>query len=226
MMKKILTGLIMLGLFNIGTVLAADTEYDLTKINTGISQIESNTAKIVTLENSLAGLKIDSRANMWNFIGRSGNEKNIQKRSRIIREISALKDENSGISSKMLKNREIMYASLEPGLKDPGFCSAFEYLNSLAVAEALKTSFMDGKEIYSSSKTKERAEFLRYKRDMQDIRLRNMETLVKQFESLKKAYSKANQVDKLRVLEMHIVELGNKQAEGQKSQDAINNFLK
>jgi hypothetical protein len=225
MIKKLFTIVIMLAMINIGTVLA-DAGYDLAGISAGIAKIESNKSRISSLENSLNGLKIDSRAVMWNFIGRTGNEKTIQKRSRILREIAAVKNENSGLASELLKSREAMYTGLKAGLADAAFCKAFEYLDGLAVAEALNLGFMTGPEIGSSSKSDEQLEFLRYKRDIQAQRLLGIETLVRQLKTARKAAEGAKLPDMARAYDKYLQELGNKQIEALGSQKALDNFLK
>jgi hypothetical protein len=225
MFKKMVLIAGLLVSLNIGTGLAA-APYDLIMLKADIGRIEANKAKIASLESSLNGLKIDSRSNMWNFIGRSGNEKTIQKRSRIVRDISFIKDENSGIAAELLKNREALQSGLAAGLSDETFRYVLDYLNSLAMADALATGFMDAKDISSSAMTKDRSEFLRYKRGLQDIRLRNMEILILEFKASRKACEEAKMTAMAESLDKYILELGNKLAEGLKSQETINSFLK
>jgi hypothetical protein len=225
MIKKLLILAIVLAMLNFGTVLAA-SPYDLNKLKADMAVIDANKAKITILMSSLSGLKIDSAAGMWNFIGRNGNELIIQKRSRIVREISAMKDENSSLSAGLLKSREAMYEGLAAGLKDAAFWQVLDYLDGLAAAEALSFNFLDEKEISSSDKSKDRVEFLRYRRDMQDIRLKNMETLISQLRAALKAKQQAKPDDVTADRDKYIRELGDKQAEGLKSQTAINNFIK
>lgn len=163
----------MLASLNIGTGLAAEP-YDLDKLKTGMDRIDANTAKTTSLENSLNILKIYTRANMWNFIGRSGNEKTIEKRTRRVREISFIKDENSGIASKHIKNRDAMYTDLSAGLKAEAFRAVLEYLDGPGRCNCIKDRLMDAKDIGSSAMTKERLEFHRYKSSLQDLKPKNI----------------------------------------------------
>jgi hypothetical protein len=225
MLKRMVLIAVMIVSLNLGTGLAASA-YDLDGLKAGISLIEANKAKIVSLENSLGGLKIDSRANMWNFIGRSSNEKIIQKRSLIVRTVSDLKNENSGLVSELLKSREAMYVGLADGLKDEVFRFVLGYLDSLAMADVLAYGFLDPKDVKLQAKSKERVEFLTYKLDMQDLRQRNIERLMKEFRLSRMAYEGLKLTAEALILDKYIRDLGNKQAEGKKSQEAINNFLK
>jgi hypothetical protein len=225
MFKKLIMTAAVLAMFNIGTSLAAEA-YDLNKLKADISRIEAGKAKIASLESSLNGLKIDSRANIWNFVGRSGNEKIIQKRSLIVRELSTLRSENFKISRELLQNRDSMYAGFANGLKDEAFRYVLDYLDGLAVADALSLDFMDARDINPADKTRQHVEFLRYKRDMQDFRLKNIARLIRQLKSAVKACQAAKLDDQAQSRDKYIKELGDKQAEGEKSQDAIDKFLK
>jgi hypothetical protein len=53
-----------------------------------------------------------------------------------------------------------------------------------------------------------------------------MARLIRQLKSAVKAFKEANPGDLAGARDKYIKELGDKQAEGQKSQDALNNFLK
>lgn len=225
MMKRIVVAAVMLVSLNSGTILAVEA-LDLNKLQADIGRIEACKAKIAGLENSLNGLKIDSHANMWNFIGRSGNEKIIQKRGRIVREISALKNEINSLAAGLLKSRAAVYGNLAAGLSDEGFRQAMAYIDRLAVEDALKSGFMDPKDIESSDRSKERLEFLRYKRDIQDLKRKALETLVKELKAAKKAFQAANAAGQAEVYDKYLQELGDMQAKADKSRLSLDKFLK
>ena len=105
MIKRLLAVSIMLVLLNSGTLLAGGRP-DLAMLKENISKMEANKQKAAGLMNMLNGLKIDAGAGMWNFLGRNGNEKNIQKRNLILREISKINVENENISKLLLDSRE------------------------------------------------------------------------------------------------------------------------
>ena len=225
MIKRLVMAAVMLAILNIGTGLAAQA-YDLNRLKSDIAAIEANKAKIILLETSLNGLKIDSRANMWNFLGRSGNEVAIQKRSRIVREISGISDINAGIISGLIKIRAALYTGLAAGLKDEAFRQVLNYCDALAASEALAFDFMASSEISSAGKSKDRAEFLRYKRDMQDIRLKDIETIIRQFKAVAAACQAAKFDDMAASRDKYIKELGDRLAVAQKSQDLMDTLLK
>lgn len=224
MYKQLILTVVMLALINTGTGFASEG-YDLNLVKTGISRIEACKAKISSLENSLSGLKIDSRANMWNFIGRSGNEKIIQKRSRIVREISSVNEEIFSISSELIKSRAAMHAGLADGLKDEAFRQALVYLDGLALAEALVFNFMDPKAASSGEDIKDKPGFLRYRHEQQAKKLKDWETLAAQFKAAQKACEALNLAAEAAAYGLYIDKLGKKQDEGQKSQAAIINYL-
>jgi hypothetical protein len=225
MIKRLVLTAFMLALLNTGTGLAAEA-YDLNKLKADAASIEANKSRIASLESSLNGLKIDSRVNMWNFLGRTGNEKIIQKRSLIVRELSALRSENSKISRELLENRDSMYAGLAKGLDDEAFRQVLDCLDGLAVANVLGMDFIAAGDINPADRTRQHLEFLRYKRDMQDFRLKDMARLIKQLKSAIKACQAAKLDDMAALRDKYIKELGEKLSEGKRSQEALDNFLK
>jgi hypothetical protein len=181
MIKRLLAISIMLVLLNSGTLLAGGKP-DLAMLKENISKMEANKQKSAGLMNMLNGLKIDAGAGMWNFLGRNGNEKNIQKRNLILREISKINVENENISKLLLDSREavIMEIGKNPA-SNSEYIAVLDYLDSLAVKEASGFEFLSGSDINSSDKSTEHMKFLRYKLDMQAQKLRKVETLINYF---------------------------------------------
>jgi hypothetical protein len=86
--------------------------------------------------------------------------------------------------------------------------------------------FMDARDVNPADTSKQHVEFIRYRHDMQDFRLKNMARLIKQLRTARKAFHEAKLDSEAADRDKYLEELGKKQVEGQKSQEAINNFLK
>lgn len=225
MKRKLITAVIMLGLINFGTHLAA-ADLDLAGLKSKISRVEDAKIKVAGLEKQLNGLKIDARNNMWNFIGRAGNEKTIQKRSRIQREISSLSESRAALIKELLGSRPALAGTLGKNAGDENFRYVLDYLDGLAAAEVLGVAVLGDAEINSAAKDPGRAEFLGYKAGLQAKVLTAAEGLISHLKAKKKAYQEANTGLDMAGIDRYIGQLGDMRDKLIKSQAAIAKALK
>lgn len=224
-MKKTCLILIMLVSFNFGTLLAGQAP-DLAALQADISRIESNNRKAAGLTNMLNSLKIDPNAGMWNFMGRNNNEKNIQKRSLILREISGINDETEKLSQALLNNRDELAAGMGNNLDDHAYMAVLDYIDGLAVKEASGMEFLSASGMNSSDKDPEYLKFLRYKLDTQAQKLAKVQTLIDSMTAKKKALHKPEQTDEIAIIDGYLGKLGDIRSRALDSQDNIRNILK
>jgi hypothetical protein len=219
-MRKILIAMTMLALFNSGMVYAGQ-DAELEVIQKKISSIESNKRQMQDLDRVLNSLKIDTGVNSWNFFGRSGNEKMIQKRSLIIRQISGLNSENQKLSAELLNGRKEFSKKLPSGIRNPDYRTMLDYIDSLEVRDCLGFTYLTTQDIAACTGKPEKKEFLHYRLDIQARELKSIERLISRLKAKKNAYLEADRGIKTDLIDSDIESLGDISLMISKSLDLI-----
>lgn len=222
MMKKIILAAALSALG--AGILAADYG-SLDDYKSRISIIESAKAQIIEKEKIVESLKVRSGpSSIWNFIGRSNQEQAIQKRSRIIREISGLKDEAAANTGALLMGREKLSGFMAANILDKDFMAVLDYMDSLKIVELTAYEFISDTGNGRPGDA-QAMEFLRYKAEAQALKIQAMDVCLKYLKVKLQAVLEAKP-DSAAVIEAQITALKESRDKAVKAQESLIKIIK
>ncbi len=220
---------IMLAVFNYGTAYAAmgfGKAKGLEQAAELVIEHRANVEKITAVERRLAGLKIDASAGIWNFIGRSSNERNIQARARLNRDINFLENRNTALVDKLLEAYPALLEYFKSGSREPALMDMLDYIEELSLKRLSEFRFLDRSEALELSKERSRLEFLRYKAETQALKISLMESLDRSLKARKVACEDADCGSFSAPLEQRRVKLGKLIESSRASQEYLTGLIK
>ena len=206
--------------FTISAGILAAAFGSLSEYKSRISSIEAAKSAVVEKEKYLENLKTRQDSSLWNFIGRSSQEKSVQKRSETILEISALKDNIAAQTEALLKDREKLAQELKVNIIDKDFMEILDYMDSLMTDSLSGYEFIEDAAAGISG-DKQAMEYLRYKVEAQAIKLQAMDMYQKYLIIKLKAVQEAKLTDSQQVIEAQLNKLKESRARGEKSQELL-----
>jgi|ERR1035437_711640 hypothetical protein len=190
-----------------------------------ISAIESARQKIAEKEKIIEKLKDrTSSNNIWNFIGRNSQEQSVQKRSRIITEISGLKDEIAGNTAILLKDRDKLAVELAGNVLNKDFMAILDFMDNLKTVELCGYEFITDPAV-GQANDRQTIDYLRYKSEIQALRIEALDIYLKYLKVKLKTVQGAKLASSEALIESQIVILMEYRAKGIKSQELLNEVL-
>ena len=204
------------------TAVAHAGAIDLSVYKESINKINELDKKISEKETLLNKLKVKATTNNWNFVEFRKKQKNIQKRTRLGREIDELIEKKSEIASELIKSRGIILKELKSGLKSADNRLVLNKMDTLLAENLIKQTFVPVSAITGTEDT----EFLKYKADTQAKTLRSIESLMKHLNFKKRAYTEGKYGEDIGLIDTHLDKLGSIWKQAKVSQDAIKDRIK
>jgi hypothetical protein len=190
-----------------------------------ISALESARLRIIEKEKIVESLRSrPGSGSLWNFIGRSNQEQSVQKRSRIIMEISGLKDEAAADAGALLMAREKLVPLMPANVLDKDFMAVLDYMDSLKVSELCSYEFIadagNGRPADAQA-----LDFLRYKAETQALKVQAMDVCLKYLKVKLQAVQEAKLAPAIPVVESQIAALKESRAKAAKAQELLLKLL-
>ncbi|MCE5299964.1 MAG: hypothetical protein LLG37_03695 [Spirochaetia bacterium] len=207
---------VLLGPFN------SMADIDTAVLQSKAAAIRENSKKIADKEAQLDSLKAHSAAaDIWNFIGRRNQELAVQKRSRLMHEISAMRAESAALKSEIVAARPQIIAMALQNPKDSSLEELVGYADRAAVELVLDYVYLDEAAIKAASK-----QFLERRHSVQSEKIMALEALLDSLKAEVRAYKDAGNTARIAGLESYIYTLGERLIAAKKSQELIGNTIK
>lgn len=173
----------------------------LDKTNNLLKMAAEIEVEINSKQKVLENLKSREIRSIWDVVSRNSRENSLQRRNRLVLEISAMQEKSTALKSQLSSSLTVLLESMDKCASDEVFGTVFASVVKIRVSEMLTHRALTEAEISSSGTDSGAVEFLRYRLDMQEKLLEDTYILIEALKASKTAFMKADRAVPAAVIE-------------------------